>query len=74
MKLWFAKRMNECPRCQSRIVRRTPRRGFSERVVHRLVFVWPYQCLDCSVRFLGFHPRYARSYVKPGFRVAIAEA
>lgn len=74
MKLWFAKRMKECPRCESRVVRRTPRRGFSERVVHRLVFVWPYECLDCSIRFLGFHSRYARHYVKPDFRLAKAAA
>jgi hypothetical protein len=68
MKLWFAKRMKECPRCESQVVRRAPRRGFSERIVHRLVFVWPYECLDCRVRFLGFHSRYSRHYVKPGLR------
>jgi hypothetical protein len=74
MKLWFAKRRNECPRCQSPIVRRSPRRGFQERIVHRLVLVWPYECLDCSIRFLGFHSRYARPYVKPHFRLTKATA
>jgi hypothetical protein len=68
MKLWFAKRMKECPRCESSIVRRTPRRGFHEQVVQRLAFVWPYECVHCEIRFLGFHPRYSRRYVKPHFR------
>jgi len=74
MKLWFAKRMKECPRCESQIVRRSPRRGFTERVIHRLAFVWPYECLECSIRFLGFHSRYTRQYVKPNFRLVRAAA
>ena len=72
MKLWFAKRMKECPRCESSMVRRASRRGFHEGVVHRLAFVWPYECLACGIRFLGFQPRYSRRYVKPHFRLAKA--
>jgi hypothetical protein len=72
MNLWFAKKMKECPRCESPTVRRTARRGFHERVVQRLAFVWPYQCLVCSIRFVGFHARYSRRYIKPHFRLAKA--
>jgi len=74
MKLWFAKRMKECPQCQSSIVRRAPRRGFHEQVVHRLAFVWPYECLRCKLRFLGFHRSYSRRYVKPYFHLGRAAA
>jgi hypothetical protein len=70
MQLWFAKKMKECPRCASSVVRRAHRKGFHERFVHPLLFVWPYECCDCSIRFLGFHSRYARPYVKPHFRLA----
>jgi transposase-like protein len=69
MQLWFAKRMKECPRCQSSQVRRSRRRGFQERVVHRLLFVWPYQCRECNIRFIGFQPSYARQYSKPRFEL-----
>jgi hypothetical protein len=48
MKLWFAKRMKQCPRCESPMVRRASRRGFHEGVVYRLAFVWPYECLACG--------------------------
>ena len=74
MKLWFAKKMKECPRCESSIVRRVSRRGFHEGIVHRLAFVWPYKCLACGIRFLGFHSRYLRRYRKPHFRLAKAAA
>jgi len=72
MQLWFAKRMRECPRCGSSLVYRAPRRGFQERFVHRLLFLWPYRCSECNIRFLGFHPAYARRYVKPAFQPVTA--
>jgi hypothetical protein len=33
--------------------------GFVERFLYLLLFVWPYRCDDCDVRFLGFQCRYA---------------
>ena len=65
MPLWFAKRRKECPRCESSVVHRSERKGFQERFVHPLVFVWPYICRNCNIRFLGFHSRYTRPYKKP---------
>lgn len=60
MRLLFAKKMNECPQRASSRVRRSYRRGFSERGVFRLLFLWPYRCDACDVRFLGFRRQYAR--------------
>ncbi len=74
MKLLFAKRMKECPRCESRVVHRSRRQGFHERFVHPFFFLWPYQCRDCNIRFIGFHSRYNRPYVKPHFQLAKASA
>jgi hypothetical protein len=70
MKRLFAKRMKECPHCESGVVHRSPRQGFEERFVHPFFFLWPYECRDCKSRFLGFHSRYCRPYVKPGFDLA----
>lgn len=39
-----------CPRCQSDLVRRVPRRGLVERLLSR-AFVYPFRCQLCSVRF-----------------------
>jgi len=55
-------------------VRRSHRPGFEERLVHPLFFLWPHPCRDRKVRFLGFHSRYNRPYVKPRFRLAKADA
>lgn len=74
MKLLFAKRMKECPRCESQVVHRSRRQGFHERFVHPIFFLWPYQCRDCNTRFIGFHSRYNRPYVKPHFQPAKATA
>jgi hypothetical protein len=59
MRLLFAKNMKECPQCESSRVRRSYRRGFLERFLYRILFVWPYRCDACDVRFLGFHRQYA---------------
>ena len=59
MQLLFAKKMNECPRCDGSIVRRSTRRGLIEQFLYPLFFVWPYRCDDCDIRFLGFHRQYA---------------
>lgn len=58
MQLTFAKRICECPVCQSGSVRRSARKGFVERVWLRFAFVWPYRCDDCDSRFWGFHRSY----------------
>jgi hypothetical protein len=59
MRLLFAKRMNECPKCDGSVVRRSTRKGLIERFLYPLLFVWPYRCDDCHVRFIGFHRQYA---------------
>jgi hypothetical protein len=59
MQLLFAKKMNECPQCDSALVRRSTRKGFLEHFLYPLLYVWPYRCNDCDVRFLGFHRQYA---------------
>jgi hypothetical protein len=74
MPRWFAKRRKECPRCESSVVHRSERKGFQERFVHPFVFVWPYVCRNCNIRFLGFHSRYTRPYKKPNFRLAKVSA
>src|SRR5271168_232468 len=58
MHLTFAKRVCECPVCESSSVRRSARKGFVERTWFRMVFVWPYRCDDCDSRFWGFHRSY----------------
>jgi DNA-directed RNA polymerase subunit RPC12/RpoP len=63
MKLMFAKRINECPRCESTVVRRSMRKGFVEHFLYPLFFVWPYRCDDCDMRFLGFHRQYVPARV-----------
>jgi DNA-directed RNA polymerase subunit RPC12/RpoP len=59
MQLLFAKKRNECPHCDACEVRRSTRKGFVERFVYPLFFVWPYRCDHCDVRFLGFHRHHA---------------
>jgi hypothetical protein len=61
MHLTFAKRVSECPACESSLVRRSTRRGFVERIWFRFAFVWPYRCDDCDARFWGFRRSYQPS-------------
>src|SRR5271167_5139906 len=61
MHLTFAKRICECPVCESSSVRRSMRKGFVERVWFRFAFVWPYRCDDCDSRFWGFRRFYQTS-------------
>jgi hypothetical protein len=61
MHLTFAKRVSECPVCESSLVRRSTRRGFVERIWFRFAFVWPYRCDDCDSRFWGFRRSYQPS-------------
>ncbi len=63
MRLVFAKKTNECPQCASSRVRRSYRRGFVERFVYPVLFVWPYRCENCDLRFLGFQRQYASARV-----------
>ena len=44
-----------CPICQSRNLRRSPRRGLGEHILGLLVL--PYRCKGCSLRF--FRPKWA---------------
>jgi hypothetical protein len=59
MRLLLAKKMKECPQCDSSRVRRSYRRGFLERFLYRILFLWPYRCDARDVRFLGFRRQYA---------------
>ena len=40
-----------CPRCQSRILYRTKRKGFWERVILYPLGFRAYRCEDCDARF-----------------------
>lgn len=60
MRFLFARKMNQCPQCDSPRVRRSYRRGFVERVLFRVLFVWPYRCDGCDVRYLGFDRHHER--------------
>jgi hypothetical protein len=42
-----------CPGCSGRRVRRSPRRGFFEETLLRLVRMRPYRCYDCDRRFFA---------------------
>jgi hypothetical protein len=64
MRLSFAEKMNQCPQCDSSRVRRSHRRGFLERVLFRILFVWPYRCDACDVRFLGFYRQCVRARMR----------
>jgi len=68
MQLLFAKKMNECPRCDGSVVRRSTRRGLIEQFLYPLFFVWPYRCDDCDIRFLGFQRQYAPARVSASTR------
>ena len=41
-----------CPQCQSKLVRRSMRRTFKDRVLSMLG-KWPYRCEMCNLRFSG---------------------
>jgi hypothetical protein len=61
MHLTFAKKVSECPVCESNSVRRSARTGFVERIWFRFAFVWPYRCDNCDSRFWGFQRSYQAS-------------
>jgi hypothetical protein len=68
MRLLFAKKVEQCPQCDSSRVRRSYRRGFLERVLFRALSLWPYRCDTCDVRFLGFQRRCAAVRKATGHR------
>ena len=43
-----------CPKCSSRDVRRSKRKGFLERTVLDLAALRPYRCRKCDHRFFRF--------------------
>jgi transposase-like protein len=43
-----------CPRCQSKEVRRSKRRGIFELSLLSMVPMRPYRCEDCDRRFYAF--------------------
>ncbi len=47
----WKKRSVHCPNCQGEKVRRSRRKGIGESLLHRLLFMSPYRCLDCHERF-----------------------
>lgn len=42
-----------CPHCQSRVMRRSKRRGMFELSILSLVPVRPFRCMECDHRFYG---------------------
>ncbi len=70
MHLTFARKISECPVCESSSVRRSRRKGFVERIWFRLAFVWPYRCKSCDSRFWGFHRSYPISHENSAFVLA----
>ncbi len=42
-----------CPNCASRNVRRSLRRGDFERFLLPFLFIRPFRCEECDLRFLG---------------------
>ena len=43
-----------CPKCSSRRIRRSKRKGFWERVILDRAGVRPYRCEECDERFLRY--------------------
>jgi hypothetical protein len=60
-----------CPRCYSERIHRSKRRGIFERRVLSMVFVWPFRCENCDLRFfrgsLTAHPSGFRPAGTPEF-------
>jgi len=50
----FTAKSHACPRCGSYLVRRSKKKTLVEYVVWLLLFVRPYRCDDCDIRFFGF--------------------
>jgi DNA-directed RNA polymerase subunit RPC12/RpoP len=46
-----------CPRCSSRKIRRSKRKGFWERVILDRAGIRPYRCEECDERFLRSRSR-----------------
>jgi predicted RNA-binding Zn-ribbon protein involved in translation (DUF1610 family) len=61
----FAVKSHECPQCGSYLVRRSKKRTLVEYIVCRLLFVRPYRCDDCDIRFFKFGTRSTRKLVHP---------
>ena len=40
-----------CPRCQSKNISKSKRRGLFESLVFKLIHVRPYRCQSCDLRF-----------------------
>jgi len=43
--------MVNCPRCQSERIRRSRRKGIIERRILAMLFVRPFRCESCDLRF-----------------------
>ena len=70
MHLTFARKISECPVCESSSVRRSRRKGFVERIWFRLALFWPYRGKSCDSRFWGFHRCYPLSHENSAFVLA----
>jgi hypothetical protein len=45
--------LHTCPRCGSKQVRRSHRRGMIERFISKVLPIAPYRCAGCDHRFTG---------------------
>jgi hypothetical protein len=43
----------QCPKCEGKDVRRSPRRGFFELILLSSISVRPFRCQGCAARFYG---------------------
>lgn len=46
-----------CPRCSSRKIRRSKRKGFWERLILDPAGIRPYRCEECDERFFRYRGR-----------------
>jgi DNA-directed RNA polymerase subunit RPC12/RpoP len=54
MNLLHSNEQKNCPRCRSRLVHKSRRRGILERVACALLQVLPYRCEECDHRYFGW--------------------
>jgi hypothetical protein len=50
VKLYFAQKLHECPRCFGRTVHRAPIDSLLELAMV-LIWMWPYRCAGCFLRY-----------------------
>jgi len=52
--------MSNCPRCNSKRIRKSRRKGVEEKIFFAMIFVRPFRCESCDHRFFRWAPSYLR--------------